>query len=133
MTILEDRIEVNNSATAPARLHLAAYDAKGRLVARETYPDYFYEGAWIELVDEQLARVELGVTRIEIELRESDGEIRSAWSMCYDEDGVLIEAFETTTEARHAALMAEQLVRRLRWLVGPGSDFDRRKSATIAV
>jgi len=133
MTILEDRIEFNNSVAAPARLHLAAYDAKGHMVARETYPDYFYEGAWIQLVDEQSARVELGVTRIEIELRHSDGEIRSAWSMRYDQDGVLTEAFETTAEARNAALLAEQLVRRLRWLVGPGSDFDRCKSATIAV
>jgi hypothetical protein len=113
------------------RLWLTAYDARSQVVARETYPAYCAHGAWIELVDELESRIELGVRRINIEMRDANGAVKSAYTMIYDEAGTLTEAYQATTASQSAALMAVRLAERLRWIMNQGSDSVMQKSATI--
>jgi hypothetical protein len=103
-----------------SRLWLTAFDDASTMVARETHPGYFLHDGWIELIDEPKARVNMGVRRIDIALRDSSDEVRVIWSMRYDSDGKLQDAYELTAESSRAISLAEQLAGRLRWVIAPG-------------
>lgn len=118
-----DQPESTPMSSLDTRLWLTAFDESSTIVARETHPGYLlFGGGWIELVDEPDSRVKLGVRRIDIDLRESDGTVKAKWSMRYDENGQLSDAFESApTSGAHPypIKLPYQFAARLRWVVAP--------------
>ena len=102
----------------PARcIQITAYDRIGDPVAEQTYRLADWLRGRVALADDPRERARLGAVRIIAEQYDAAGALAVRYTMLYDVDGALAEAFERRmTPVSTAADERAALAQRLRWI-----------------